>query len=166
MIDHPDFFAKDLDQLDDVQKESTSNRQYKKVELYSDEIIKRMTLQLDKEQRIILDIAVDYAKNIIKARKGKNVMQKPPLLIVQGGAGSGKSFLIDVISQHLEKNLRYSGDCPDHPYILKLAFTGTAAANIQGQTLHSAFSFGNEFLSLGDKAREEKTSQPFSFQGN
>ena len=34
LIDHPDFFAKDLDQLDDVQKESTSNRQYKKVELY------------------------------------------------------------------------------------------------------------------------------------
>ena len=58
----------------------------------------------------------------------------------------------------MEKIFRKPGDNPSHPYMLKVAFTGTAAANIKGQTLHSAFSFsfGNEFFSLGDKSRDEK----------
>ena len=85
----------------------------------------------------------------------------PPLLIVQGGAGTGKSTVIDVISQQMEKILRTPGDNPDHPYVIKAAFTGTAAANIKGQTLHSAFSFsfGNNFFSLGDKMRDERINQ-------
>ena len=67
-------------------------------------------------------------------------------------------MVIDIVSQQVEKILREPGDNPNHPYILRLAFTGTAAANIQGQTLHSAFSFnfGNAFLSLNDKARDYK----------
>jgi hypothetical protein len=58
----------------------------------------------------------------------------------------------------MEKIIRSPGDNPDHPYIIKAAFTGTAAANIKGQTLYSAFSisFGNEFVSLSDKARDER----------
>ena len=69
-------------------------------------------------------------------------------MVVQGGAGSGKSTVIDILSQQVERILRFPGDHPDHPYCIKAAFTGTAAANIKGQTLHSAFSFsfGNEFL--------------------
>jgi len=80
------------------------------------------------------------------------------LLIIQGGAGSGKSTLINILAQRVELILRQSGDDPDKPYVLKAAFTGTAAANIDGMTLHSAFNFnfGNEFLSLGDKIRDEK----------
>ena len=44
---------------------------------------------------------------------------------------------------------------------MKTAFTGTAAANIRGQTLHNAFSFGfgNEFFSLSDKTRDERRNQ-------
>ena len=62
------------------------------------------------------------------------------------------------MSQQVEKILRTSGDNPNCPYIIRAAFTGTAAANIQGQTMHSAFSFnfGNEYLSLGDKSRDER----------
>ena len=104
---------------------------------------------------------MDYAKSIVKARKTKKFHCMPPLLIVQGGAGTGKSTVIDVISQQMEKILRTPGDNPDHPYVIKAAFTGTAAANIKGQTLHSAFSFsfGNNFFSLGDKMRDERINQ-------
>ena len=79
-------------------------------------------------------------------------------MIIQGGAGSGKSTVIDATCQQIEKILRTEGDNPDHPYCIRAAYTGTAASNIQGQTLHSAFSFnfGNTFLSLSDKARDEK----------
>ena len=153
--EHPDFDAKNPDNLEC--KKTTGNA-YKKIELYTDEKIKKLTLQLDKEQRFVLDIGVDFAKNVVKARKGTIPLPKAPLLIVQGGAGTGKSTLIDAMSQCIERILRTPGDHPAHPYIIKAAFTGTAAANIVGQTMHSAFSFnfGNEFLSLGDKSRDEK----------
>jgi len=62
--------------------------------------------------------------------------------------------------------LRSPGDNPESPYCIKAAFTGTAAANIKGQTLHSAFSFsfGNDFFSLGDKKRDEKRDQLSNLQ--
>ena len=52
------------------------------------------------------------------------------------------------------------------PYILLCAPTGTAAVNIKGQTLHSAFSFsfGNEFFSLNDKARDERRTELANLQ--
>ena len=106
----------------------------------------------------MLDIAVDFAKNVRKAKNGRLPHPKAPLVIVQGGAGTGKSTVIDAMSQHIEQILRTEGDDPNNPYLVKAAFTGTAAANIKGQTMHNAFSFhfGNEFLSLGDKSRDEK----------
>ena len=41
---------------------------------------------------------------------------------------------------------------------MKTAFTGTAASNIEGQTLHTAFGFNfdNKHYSLSDKIRDEK----------
>ena len=67
-------------------------------------------------------------------------------------------MLINTIGHWFERNLRQSGDDPEKPYILITAFTGCAAANVDGMTLHSAFNFhfGNEFISLGDKTRDEK----------
>ena len=158
---HPDFIIKDPDDLQCHQSEYMSSSMFKKIELYSDEKIKELTLNLDKEQRTVLDIGVSFARNIVKARNGGIASPTAPLLIVQGGAGTGKSTVIDAVSQQMEKILRTAGDNPFHPYIIKCAFTGTAAANIMGQTMHSAFSFnfGNEFLSLGDKSRDEKRKQ-------
>ena len=62
------------------------------------------------------------------------------------------------MTQWQERILRTAGDDPSHPYILKCAFTGTAASIIEGQTLHHAFSFsfGNEFYSLSDKVRDDR----------
>ena len=78
--------------------------------------------------------------------------------MVHGGAGSGKSTLINVIYQLFHQIMLRDGDDLDCPYILLSAFTGTAAANIEGQTLHTLFSFnfGAGFLSLSDKMRDEK----------
>ena len=112
-------------------------------------------MNLDKEQRIVLDKGVNFARNIVKASKSGTCFLKAPLLIIQGGAGTGKSTVIDALSQQMERILRKSGDNPTHPYIIKCTFTGTAAANISGQTMRSAFSFnfGNEFLSNIEASR-------------
>ena len=69
------------------------------------------------------------------------------MTIVHGGAGSGKSNVINILKQWCHLILQQPGDDPDCPYILVTGPTGTAAANVQGQTLHTAFgfSFGNDF---------------------
>ena len=156
--EHADFTFKDPSDLETFNPEV---KRYKPINLDTEPIMDEMARKLDEDQRVVLEKGVDYAKSIVKARKQNDALIPPPLVIVQGGAGTGKSTVINVLSQQMEKILRTSGDNPDHPYIIKAAFTGTAAANIKGQTLHNAFSFsfGNEFYTLGDKARDERRCQ-------
>ena len=107
---------------------------------------------------MVLDIGVDYAKRC--ERVGKYQCRRPnaPLVIVHGGAGTGKSTVIDALSQAFENIFRKPGDNPNHPYQIKAAFIGNAASIIQGQTLNSAFNFpyGNQMFSLSDKMRDER----------
>jgi hypothetical protein len=81
--------------------------------------------------------------------------------MVNGGAGSGKSSVINILKQWVHTILRKPGDNPNHPYVLVAAPTGTAAANVKGQTMHSAFSFpfGNEHYSLSDKTRDKRRTE-------
>ena len=82
----------------------------------------------------------------------------PPLVIVHGGAGSGKSRLINSLHNLITAILRQPGDDPNCPYVVLTSFTGAASANINGQTLHSLFSFkfGTTFLSMPEKTRAAK----------
>ena len=123
----------------------------------SDEL-RKMSTALDKYQREVLNIVVKYTRDIVKSRKQWNGSPKPPLLMVHGGAGAGKSTVIHVITNWTHKILRQEGDSLDHPYVVKTAFTGCAAANIEGQTLHGTFgfSFNNQHFSLNDKIRDQK----------
>ena len=101
----------------------------------------------------VVEIGVNYARHIVKNLKYKNSISNPPWLTVLGGAGSGKSTVINILKQWIHLILQTSGDSPDCPYIIVAAPTGTAAANVKGQTMHTAFgfSFGNEHFSLSDK---------------
>ena len=123
----------------------------------ADQILKEAR-KLDEFQKRSLHVAVNFAQDVIIARKGKIPYPSSPFLMVHGGAGSGKSTLINVISQHFHQIMLRDGDDLDCPYVLLSAYTGTAAANIEGQTLHTLFSFnfGAGFLSLSDKMRDEK----------
>ena len=64
------------------------------------------------------------------------------------------------MKQWIHLILKKEGDNPDCPYVIVTAPTGTAAANIRGQTLHSAlsFNFGNKHYSLSDKKRDKMRS--------
>ena len=70
---------------------------------------------------------------------------------------TGKSTIIDLGSMWAQHMLQGPGDNPDHPFVIKAAFTGTAAANIGGQTLSSTFNFtyGNQHIKLSDKNRDK-----------
>ena len=64
--------------------------------------------------------------------------------------------MIDAVAKWVETILQQPGDSPEQPYVLKTAFTGTAASNIGGLTLTSLFKFGygNEFTSVKDRDRD------------
>jgi len=85
--------------------------------------------------------------------KGKSTDTKPePLhLFVSGGAGTGKSHLITALYQMALRILSREGDKPNDITVLLTAPTGTAAFNIGGVTLHSAF-----LLPLGQGKENKK----------
>ena len=67
-------------------------------------------------------------------------MPKPFYIFLSGGGGVGKTHLVDTIYEGLTWALRQPGHDPDKPTILMTASTGKAASNINGTTLHPAFS--------------------------
>ena len=99
-----------------------------------------------------------YAKDIVKGRRNANSHPKAPIYMVHGGAGAGKSAVIEVLAPWMQKILQQEGDNVECPCVLKTAFTGCAASNIDGQTLHGSFgfSFDNKHYSLSDKSRDQK----------
>jgi ATP-dependent exoDNAse (exonuclease V) alpha subunit len=93
--------------------------------------------------------------------------QEAPLLVVYGGGGTGKSTLIKTIANWTEATFCCDDDRhPDQPFIVLTAPTGTAAKNIKGLTLHSAFNmpFGNDFINLGNKKHDQKRHELSRFR--
>ncbi|GFU07084.1 ATP-dependent DNA helicase [Trichonephila clavipes] len=62
--------------------------------------------------------------------------------MIQGAAGTGKSFLINIIEKTLIRMFEKPDQDPSQPTVLKLAPTGKAASNIKGETLHQALGIG------------------------
>ena len=155
--DNPEYATKDFTGVTDETEALATPGLFKTISIKTDEEVFQLIHRMDNDQRMVLDVAIRYIKRILMSRKSPFKFMAPRL-IIQGGAGAGKSSVIHVMVQLVEKLLRRPGDNLDNPYILPLSFTGTAAANIDGMTLHSAFNFpfSNEFLSLPDKLRDQK----------
>ena len=68
---------------------------------------------------------------------GKSV--DPFNLFLTGGAGTGKSHIIKAFHYEARRLLIPLTENPDDITVLLVAYTGTAAFNIGGQTIHSAF---------------------------
>ena len=91
---------------------------------------------LNETQQKAFKLVVQYTRErVAHAQNPKHVSAPQPLRIfLTGGAGTGKSHLISVIRQHVER--AHTGS--KHACIV-VAPTGVAAFNIQGATLHRAF---------------------------
>ena len=77
----------------------------------------------------------------------KTLRKKKPdpfFLFLTGGAGTGKSHLIRCIFHETSRILSKFTDSPDSTTILLTAPTGTAAFNVQGMTIHSAFAINKK----------------------
>ena len=117
--------------------------------------------KLDRDQRYIVDMYIRYARFLKLAKNRYCNFPTPPLVVVEGDAGSGKSELIRILCQVMEHEFRERGDNPDQPYIIKGSFTGEAATNIKGMTLHTLFhlNFGNQLFKLSDKMKDKTRDQ-------
>ena len=113
-------------------------------------------------QKEVLAIGVNYAKRLVTFSRAspnhKISKPSPPLVIVHGGAGSGKSRVINSLYNMMTHILQKEGDDPSCPYVVLTSFTGAASANINGQTLHSlfGFKFGTTFMSMSERQRAAK----------
>ena len=155
LLDHPDYLARDPTDFLEKPEASTSRSMYKKIEIYDDEKLQEMTLRLDEEQRRVVEIGVNYAKNLVKSQKNKDCVtgDKLPLLVIQGEAGTGKSAVIDVLAQRMEKILQKVGEHPNKPRVIVSAPTGMAFTLIDGITIDSALNlkFGASELMLSEQ---------------
>ncbi|KJZ68228.1 hypothetical protein HIM_12379 [Hirsutella minnesotensis 3608] len=79
--------------------------------------------QLNPEQRLVYDTFMGH----FQAQNPAQI-----LLHVDGGGGTGKSFLIKVLSSHLQ-----AAALPNPSPICRVAPTGVASNQIQGSTIHS-----------------------------
>ena len=159
-IPHPEYIHLDTDGIEEKCENTHEGSLFKKIDIPSLNELRKETRKLDKFQREILNISVKFAKDLVKSRRDGNIAPVPIYLTGHGGAGAGKSTVIDLVSKWCQSILSKEGDDLECPYILKTAFTGTAASNVEGQTLHSSFgfSFDNKHYSLSDKTRDEKRS--------
>jgi hypothetical protein len=135
---------------------------FRKIVLPPKEEMHKKFRNLDKYQQMTAELCIRHARDIIKAEKGN----RPPeqiLLVVSGGAGSGKSTLIECLEiwvNYILSGLESgeSGHTTDQPLLIKCAFTGAAADNIGGNTLTRTFglSYDGKHTSLGDRERDAK----------
>ena len=160
---HPDYehcvpTAGEFDQTEDSVPAGST---YRTIEVLGDKDLRQKTQSLDNYQKEVINIGVKYCRDIIKSRKAGNKYPTAPLLMVHGGAGAGKSTVINILAMYTQKILKQEGDNPDQPYVIKTAFTGCAASNIQGQTLNATFgfSFDNKYRSLSDKMRDKRRTE-------
>ena len=112
---------------------------------------------LDDDQRIAYNIALKFVRQDRASTPGNR--PEPIFLTIHGGAGSGKSHLINTIATSCEYFWRLDNkdmDDPDMPAVLKLAPTGKAATGIDGMTMHQAlrFTYSTKFLTLGENIRQ------------
>ena len=105
------------------------------------EELSRLILSLNFQQRKIFNEVQDWAKKKIKARNSnKEVSVDSPRLLITGGAGVGKYYLMETICTFFTKNFNLYSGSKDKPKVLILSPTGVAAININGTTINSELS--------------------------
>ena len=126
--DSDQFIAFDFDEQTD--KKVTNDKLFKRIELSDIDILNSETKSLDDDQLFVVNSAIDYAKSYKKSINGNKKLPHPILMKIVGSAGTGKSHVIHLVTQWTEYILRSAGDDLDCPYVIKTAFTGSAACNI------------------------------------
>ena len=109
---HPDYDVRHPERISSDPTAFIPKDNYRKIQLDTTDELDRKIRSLDPEQRVAFDTIVKWARDYVKAKKGKNPTPMAPNLLVHGGAGTGKSHIINVLSQYTERIFRTAGDAP------------------------------------------------------
>lgn len=101
------------------------------VEDISDSVVDRLSPEQLLIYNLFMDLAHSYSHSQSQSQ-GQPVQHRQVLLSVDGQGGTGKSFIIKLISSHIQQ-------LPHIPkgFVVRAALTGVAGNNITGSTLHS-----------------------------
>ncbi|XP_062613488.1 uncharacterized protein LOC134275232 [Saccostrea cucullata] len=122
--------------LPDMQTDGNSDVLYKvQQNTKSTEEMQQILQNLNETQKRVFYLVREWCLR-------RNFGENPEALhiFITGGAGTGKSHLIKAIHYEASRILGKSLASPDSISVLLAAFTGTAAFNIGGSTLHHLFS--------------------------
>ena len=108
-----------------------------------------MMRQLNNSQRQIFNHVAKWCDN-----KAQAISVPPFHIFLTGGAGTGKSHVINCIKYYAQKAFAPFTDSADDTTVLLLAHTGTAAFNISGQTICSALKIGTSLKDYRPLAEE------------
>ncbi len=134
-LDQDESFVDDSMQNPEYQSKQNTKTSSKKEKLIfkipdveDGDILKSKVRLLSYEQRVVFDLFIDFCQKVKCAFMHKgNIDPVPPKIIVHGGGGVGKSFLIQLLSQWIQKILATWGDIAEYPKLTRFAFTGAAA---------------------------------------
>ncbi|XP_066913784.1 uncharacterized protein [Clytia hemisphaerica] len=139
---HPDLI--DFDQDNESNDESNENPLIPFTVTNQNPAIPRdlfynMCSNFNEKQQNFFNYIFKYVVTLKLAEKNNSLEKPDPFrILLSGGAGVGKSFLVKALTEQLRKILKEPGqNCDTHPSVLVTASTGKAAANIDGTTLHS-----------------------------
>ena len=111
----------------------------------TNEIFYEMCSSLNIKQQELFNVLAKHAVESKLAHENNVSKPEPYYIFLSGGAGVGKSYFIKVITEYLRKILKYPGqNFEKEPSVIITASTGKAAANIDGTTVHSAFSLPHQ----------------------
>lgn len=116
--------------------------------------IKPMLRNLNEKQRDTMYYVRNWCLETLDHSK-----PKPFHIFVTGGAGTGKSHLIKSIENVANEILQKTSTEPDKTCVLLTAFTGTAAFNIGGCTIHHAFGL-NKYMPIPYEPLREQSLSP------
>ena len=113
---HPEFSHLDPTELLTAENNPIMReKMFKLIEIGDLDDLREQTRRLDKCQLFVVEKAIRYARGLVKSLKQKNKKPIPPLVMDHGGAGSGKSTVINVLAKWVQYILQRPGDDPDFP---------------------------------------------------
>lgn len=117
----------------------------------TEEQAQSMMRQLNNEQRKLFNHVTKWCHE-----KVRDSNESPFRIFLTGGAGTGKSHIIRCIQYHAQKILAPMTESVDDVTVLLVAHTGTAAFNISGETICSAFKISpkatKDYRPLGEQS--------------
>ena len=144
-----------VEDLPDMQNKTNSDVLYKvQQDIHSKEEILPFLQSLNETQLKVFYLVREWCLSKVI---GQTI--EPFHMFVTGGAGTGKSHLIKAVHYEASRILSRNITSPESVTVLLAAFTGTAAFNIGGNTIHHLFSLPKYMPLPYEPLREQSLSE-------